>query len=113
MVVLSLSSRGLTSGEISTHFAEVIRVSVSQDTITRITDKVQEEMAAWWSGPSERVCVAIFICVINVTVRVGQVGPKPFYAAIGVDLDGRMDNLAMSADDGAGESALRTCGIEL
>ena len=45
-VVLSLSSRGLTSGEISAHFAEVYGASVSKDTITRITDTVLEEMAA-------------------------------------------------------------------
>ena len=104
-VVLSLSSRGLTSGEISAHFAEVYGASVSKDTITRITDTVLEEMAAWWSRPLERVYAAIFIDVINVKVRDGQVGPKPFYAAIGVDLDGRKDILAMSAGDGDGESA--------
>ena len=79
-VVLSLSSRGLTSGEISAHFAEVYGASVSKDTITRITDTVLEEMAAWWSRPLERVYAAIFIDVINVKVRDGQVGPKPFYA---------------------------------
>ena len=45
-VVLSLSSRGLTSGEISAHFAEVYGASVSKDSITRITDTVLEEMAA-------------------------------------------------------------------
>lgn len=79
-VVLSLSSRGLTSGEISAHFAEVYGASVSKDTITRITDTVLEEMAAWWSRPLERVYAAIFIDVINVKVRDGQVGPKSFYA---------------------------------
>ena len=40
-----------------------------------------------------------------VLVRDGQVGPKPFYAAIGAGLDGRKDILAMSAGDGDGESA--------
>ena len=99
-VVLSLSSRGLTSGEISAHFAEVYGASVSKDTITRITDTVLEEMAAWWPGPLERVYAAILVDVISVKVRDGQVGPKPFYAAIGVDLDGRKDILAMSAGDG-------------
>lgn len=79
-VVLSLSSRGLTSGEISAHFAEVYGASVSKDTITKITDTVLDEMAAWWSRPLERVYAAIFIDVINVKVRDGQVGPKPFYA---------------------------------
>ena len=79
-VVLSLSSRGLTSGEISAHFAEVYGASVPEDTITRITDTVLEEMAAWWSRPLERVYAAILVDVINVEVRDGQVGPKPFHA---------------------------------
>ena len=38
-------------------------------------------------------------------VRDGQVGPKPFYAAIGVDLDGGKDILAMVPGDGDGESS--------
>ena len=63
-VVLSLSSRGLTSGEISAHFAEIHGASVPKDTITRITDTVLEGMAAWWSRPLERVYAAIFIDVI-------------------------------------------------
>ena len=79
-VVLSLSSRGLTSGEISAHFAEAYGASVPEDTITRITDTVLEEMAAWWSRPLERVYAAIFIDVINVKVRDRQVSPKPFQA---------------------------------
>ena len=99
-VVLSLSSRGLTSGEISAHFAEACGASVPKDTITRITGTVLEEMAAWWPGPLERVYAAILVDVISVKVRDGQVGPKPFYAAIGVDLDGRKDILAMSAGEG-------------
>ena len=63
-VALSLSSRGPASGEISAHFAEASGASVPEDTITRITDTVLEEMAAWWPGPRERVYAAIFIDVI-------------------------------------------------
>jgi hypothetical protein len=44
-IVLSLTARGLTTGEISAHFADVYGASVSKDTISRITDKVVEEMA--------------------------------------------------------------------
>ncbi len=36
--------RGLTTGEISAHFAEIYGASVSKETISRITDKVIEEM---------------------------------------------------------------------
>ena len=39
-VVLSLWSRGLTTGEIAAHFEEVYGARVSKDTISRITEKV-------------------------------------------------------------------------
>jgi putative transposase len=45
-MVLSLYAKGLTMGEISAHFAEIYGASVSKETISRITDKVIEEMAA-------------------------------------------------------------------
>jgi putative transposase len=38
-VVLSLYAKGLTTGEISAHFAEVYGASVSKDTASRITDR--------------------------------------------------------------------------
>jgi transposase-like protein len=43
-VVLSLYAKGLTTGEISAHFAEIYGASVSKETISRITDKVIVEM---------------------------------------------------------------------
>jgi hypothetical protein len=45
--VLSLYAKGLTTGEISAHFAEIYGASVSKETISRITDKVLEEMTTW------------------------------------------------------------------
>jgi transposase-like protein len=104
-VVLSLYARGLTTGEISAHFAEVYGASVSKDTVSRITDKVLEDMQAWSSRPLQRVYAAIFIDAIVVKVRDGQVGNQPFYAAIGVDLSGHRDVLGLWAGAGGGESA--------
>ncbi len=43
-MVLSLYAKGLPTGEISAHFAEIYGASVSKETISRITDKVLEEM---------------------------------------------------------------------
>ena len=37
-IVLSLYAKGLTTGEISAHFAEIYGASVSKETISRITD---------------------------------------------------------------------------
>ena len=104
-VVLSLYAKGLTTGEISAHFEQIYGAAVSKDTISRITDKVLEEMQAWSNRPLEAVYAAVFIDAIMVKVRDGQVGNRPVYAAIGVDLDGNKDILGMWAGDGAGESA--------
>jgi putative transposase len=104
-VVLSLYARGLTTGEISAHFADVYGASVSKDTVSRITDRVIDEMQAWWARPLEKVYAAIFIDAIVVKIRDSQVRNRPVYAAIGVDLDGHKDVLGMWAGDGDGESA--------
>jgi putative transposase len=86
--VISLFAKGLTTGEISAHLMEVYGASISKDTVSRITDKIVEEMTSWWSRPLEKVYAAVFIDAIVVKVRDGQVANQPYYAAIGVDLDG-------------------------
>jgi putative transposase len=53
-IVLSLSARGLTTGEIAAHFAEVYGATVSKDTISRITDAVVEAMTDWQNRPLDR-----------------------------------------------------------
>src|SRR5262252_4438282 len=60
-IVLSLYAKGLTTGEISAHFAEIYGASVSKETISRITDKVLEEMTDWCNRPLDGVYAAIFI----------------------------------------------------
>lgn len=103
-IVLSLTARGLTTGEIAAHFAEVYGAMVSRDTISRITDKVLEEMTEWQNRPLDAVYPVIFIDAIHVKVRDGQVTNRPFYVAIGVSVDGHRDILGLWAGDG-GEGA--------
>jgi transposase-like protein len=103
-IVLSLYARGLTTGEISAHFAQIYGASVSKETVSRITDKVIEEMQAWVARPLEQVYAAIFIDAIMVKVRDGQVANRPVYAAIGVTLGGEKDVLGLWAGTG-GEGA--------
>lgn len=57
-LVLSLAARGLPTGEIAAHFAEVYGASVSKDAISRITEKVVAEMNEWQHRPLDRVCPA-------------------------------------------------------
>src|SRR6476620_8372128 len=82
-IILSLSARGLTTGEIAAHFAEVYGATVSKDTISKITDKVLEELAEWRDRPLDKVYPVMFIDAIMVKVRDGQVTNRPVYVAIG------------------------------
>ena len=76
-IVLSLYAKGLTTGEISAHFEEICGASVSKETISRITDKVVEEMQAWQARPLDAVYAAVFIDAIVVKIRDGQVASRP------------------------------------
>ena len=54
-MVISLSAKGLTHGEIAAHLAEVYGAEVSKQTITVITDRVMEGMAEWQGRPLDTV----------------------------------------------------------
>ena len=103
-IVLSLYAKGLTTGEISAHFAEIYGASVSKETISRITDKVIEEMNDWSARPLDEIYAAVFIDAIVVKIRDGQVANRPIYAAIGVTLEGEKEILGLWAGTG-GEGA--------
>jgi len=60
-IVLSLDAKGLTTGEISAHFAEIYGASVSKETISRITDKVVEEMNDWAARPLDERRIPVIV----------------------------------------------------
>ncbi len=103
-MVLSLSAKGLTHGEISAHLEEIYQAKVSKETVTRITDQVIETMVEWQNRPLDPVYPVLFIDCINVKIREGQVANRPIYVAIGVTVDGERDILGLWAGDG-GEGA--------
>jgi putative transposase len=103
-LVISLAAKGLTTGEIAAHFAEVYGAEVSRDTISRITDRVLEEMVAWQSRPLDELYPVIFIDAIQVKIRDGQVANRPVYTVVGVTVDGMRDVLGLWVGAG-GEGA--------
>ena len=105
-IVISLSAKGLTHGEIAAHLAEVYGAEVSKQTITAITDRVMEGLAEWQSRPLDPVYAVLFIDAINVKIREGQVASLPIYVALGVTVDGERDILGLWAGEhGDGEGA--------
>jgi putative transposase len=105
-MVISLSAKGLTHGEIAAHLAEVYGAEVSKQTISAITDRVMDGMAEWQSRPLDSVYAVVFIDAIHVKIREGQVANRPVYVALGVTADGTRDILGLWAGEhGDGEGA--------
>jgi transposase-like protein len=105
-LVISLSAKGLTHGEIVAHLAEVYGAQVSKQTITTITDRVLEGMAEWQNRPLDPAYPVIFIDAVNVKIRDGNVANRPIYVALAVTVDGTRDILGLWAGEhGDGEGA--------
>jgi putative transposase len=105
-LVISLSAKGLTRGEICAHLAEVYGAEVSKQTISTITGRVMEGMAEWQSRPLDSVYAVVFIDALMVKIREGQVANRPVCLALGVTVDGERDILGLRAGEhGDGEGA--------
>jgi len=119
-MVISLSAKGLTTGEIQAHLAEVYAAQVSRQTISTITDKVLDTMGEWQNRPLDPVYPVIFLDAVHVKIRDGKVANRPIYVALAVTVEGSRDILGLWAGDG-GEGAkfwlqvlteLRNRGVE-
>lgn len=64
-IMLSLTPRGLTTGEIAAQFDEGYGARVSKDTISRITEKVTGELAEWSSRPFDALYPVVFVDAIR------------------------------------------------
>jgi len=93
--ILSLYAKGLTTGEIQAHLAEVYGAEVSRELVSKVTDAVNDELTAWRNRPLDRVCPV---------VRDGTLAKLPVSLEVGVSLDGERDVLGMWAGTG-GEGA--------
>jgi putative transposase len=98
-LVISLSAKGLTTGEVQAHLAEVYGADVSRQTISTITDKVVDAMAEWQNRPLDPVYPVVFIDAINVKIRDGKVANRPIYVALAVTCEGRRDILGLWAGE--------------
>lgn len=69
--MISLSAKGLTTGEVQAYLVEVDGDEVRQ-TISTITDKVVEGMAERQDRSLDPVYPVMFINAINVKIRTGR-----------------------------------------
>ena len=103
-MVLSLTAKGLTSGEIVAHLAETYGMETSKETVSTITDKALDAMADWRTRPLDAIYPVLFVDCVNVKIRDGAVANRPIYVVLAVTCDGHREILGLWAGDG-GEGA--------
>jgi len=103
--VIALYAGGMSTRDIRKTLKRFYNVDVSPDLISRVTDGVLEELAAWQARPLDAVYPIVYIDGLVVKVRTnGHVINRCAYLAVGVDTDGRKHVLGVWLGDG-GEGA--------
>jgi putative transposase len=88
-MIISLYAGGMTIRDIGHHLQRTYGTELSHDTISKVTDAVLEEVAAWQSRPLEEIYPIIYLDALVVKVRDGHsVRNRHAHIAVGVDLDG-------------------------
>jgi|LSQX01.3.fsa_nt_gb transposase-like protein len=94
--IISMYAKGMTTADIESHVKDMYDVSISDSTISRITDKILPIAKEWQSRPLSEVYAVVFMDAIHYHVRSeGQIVKKAVYIAIGIDLDGMRDVLGL------------------
>lgn len=94
--VISLYARGLTVREIRGHLEEIYEVDVSPDLISRVTEGVLEEVAAWQQRPLDAVYPMAYFDGFVVKVRHdGVVRNRTIYVVLAVNMQGHKEVLGL------------------
>jgi transposase-like protein len=103
--VIALYAQGMSTRDIRKTLKRFYAVDVSPDLVSRVTDGVLEELAAWQARPLDAVYPIVYIDGLVVKVRTnGVVINRCAYIAVGVDVEGRKHVLGVWLGDG-GEGA--------
>jgi putative transposase len=94
--ILGLYAGGMTVRDISAHLSELYGVDVGRDTISRVTDAVLEDVAAWRTRPLDRIYPIVYFDALLVKVREDRsVKNRACYLALGVTCDGEREVLGI------------------
>jgi putative transposase len=94
--ILGLYAGGMTVRDIAAHLAELYGVDVGRDTISRVTEAVLEDVAAWRTRPLDRVYPIVYFDAMFVKVREDRsVKNRACYLALGVTCDGEREVLGL------------------
>ena len=102
--ILYLYSKGLSTREIVSSFAELYGAEVSASLISKVTDAVIDTVVAWQNRPLDALYPIVYLDCIRVKARQDRkVVSKAVYVALGVNLEGQKELLGLwlSKNEGA------------
>jgi putative transposase len=95
-VIVSLYAKGMSNSDIEDQIREVYNFEVSTSTISRITDRVTNDIVAWQNRPLDSVYLIVWMDGIVFKVREGsKVINKTIYIAVGLRRDGLKEVLGL------------------
>jgi transposase-like protein len=94
--ILSLYSCGMSQRDISEQIKSLYDVEISPELVSKISEKIMPEVAAWRSRPLEAIYPFVFMDAIHYKIKEDhQIVTKAAYVVIGISLDGSKDILGI------------------
>lgn len=101
--ILDMYAGGMSVRDIEAHLRSLYGVEIGRDTISRVTDRVLEEIAAWRARPLEAIYPIVYLdCLMVKMTEDRSVTARACYLAVGVTLDGQRDILGLWWQDKEG-----------
>jgi putative transposase len=101
--VLDMYAGGMSVRDIASQLQRLYGVQIGRDTISRVTDAVLEDIAAWRSRPLEALYPIVYFDALHVKVTEDRsVRTRACYVAVGVTVDGDREALGIWWQDSEG-----------
>lgn len=95
-VIVSLYAKGMSVSDIEEQIRDVYDIDVSSSTISRITDRIIQDVTTWQNRPIDSVYMVVWMDGIVFKVREGsRVIDKTVYIAVGLNVEGKKEVLGM------------------
>ena len=95
-IIISMYSKGMSTNDIEEHIREIYDYDVSTATISRITDRITNDIIEWQNRSLEPVYLIVWMDGIVFKVRENsKVINKTMYIAVGLRTDGRKEVLGL------------------
>lgn len=102
--ILALYARGMTTRDIAATFKEMYGADVSHTLISKVTEAVMDEIAAWQSRPLDEVYPILYLdCIVVKCHQDKRVINKAIYLALAINGEGHKELLGLwiSENEGA------------